>query len=79
VFPGCGPAFDHDDVNVDANVAALVTGTGPSAGNFSAAVTHEEEVVVFPTGRWEYHFTVTWTGANYTGLAPATYSITCNN
>lgn len=78
VFPTCSPSFDHDtDPTV---IAGLVTGTGPSAGRFTADVTIEEDTTLgFPNGDWNYDFTVTWTDPAYIGLNAATYSVTCDD
>ena len=79
VFPGCG-ALDHE--TPAAELAALVAGTGPSAGKFSSAdVIPEEETGLFgiPTGDWIYRFAITWTDPAYTALDGATYETTCDN
>lgn len=74
-FPGCG-ALDHDDD--PAAIAALVSGTGPTAGKFTSAPVDVEETG-FLFDEWTYTFHVTWSDAAYSALDAPAYQVSCGN
>ncbi|WP_395638860.1 Ig-like domain-containing protein [Pseudolysinimonas sp.] len=72
-YPECDALTSGSDV---AN-ASLVVASGPAAGQFTA--TASDAPGGFLGLQRVYSFDVTWTGAGFTGLAPAPFQRTCGD